>query len=285
MTPRVGLRLISCEQVPLERFGPATQAAMTRASTRSASRSPGRRRRTPGVHEPSRCPCSTDRGSLACRRRPRGSFRSTITAPSRASPHARSRRRDRLPGQARRRGVRAGRRRRRRAGRARGRRDRADPVAAGHARAPPRSLARLAEVARELVSDLRLDQILDCLLDAARELTGARYAALGSLTSNAAGRRSSSPPAFHEGHQLTRLPVRARQTEPIAVDHGRQLLAHEEDVVLVRVDHGERSCKPPGAGREMLLADHQSPTTSFRPRRPLDRLDVPGSTHNAERPA
>jgi hypothetical protein len=31
MTPRVNLRLISCEHAPLERFGPATQAAMARA--------------------------------------------------------------------------------------------------------------------------------------------------------------------------------------------------------------------------------------------------------------
>jgi signal transduction histidine kinase len=40
---------------------------------------------------------------------------------------------------------------------------------------------RLAEIARELVSELRSDQILDHLLDAARELTGAQYAALGVL--------------------------------------------------------------------------------------------------------
>jgi signal transduction histidine kinase len=40
---------------------------------------------------------------------------------------------------------------------------------------------RLAEIARELVSELRSDQVLDLLLDAARELTGAQYAALGVL--------------------------------------------------------------------------------------------------------
>ncbi|WP_035125909.1 GAF domain-containing sensor histidine kinase [Conexibacter woesei] len=40
---------------------------------------------------------------------------------------------------------------------------------------------RLAEIARELVSELRSDQVLDHLLDAARELTGAEYAALGVL--------------------------------------------------------------------------------------------------------
>jgi signal transduction histidine kinase len=40
---------------------------------------------------------------------------------------------------------------------------------------------RLAEIARELVSELRSDQVLDHLLAAAQELTGARYAALGVL--------------------------------------------------------------------------------------------------------
>jgi len=42
-------------------------------------------------------------------------------------------------------------------------------------------LLRLTEVGRSLVSELRLEQILDRLLDVARELTGARFAALGVL--------------------------------------------------------------------------------------------------------
>jgi signal transduction histidine kinase len=42
-------------------------------------------------------------------------------------------------------------------------------------------LDRLAAVARQLVSQLDLDQILEHLLETARELTGARYAALGIL--------------------------------------------------------------------------------------------------------
>ncbi|WCB96421.1 Oxygen sensor histidine kinase response regulator DosT [Baekduia alba] len=42
-------------------------------------------------------------------------------------------------------------------------------------------IQRLAVIARELVSELRTDEVLDHLLATARELTGARYAALGVL--------------------------------------------------------------------------------------------------------
>ena len=42
-------------------------------------------------------------------------------------------------------------------------------------------LRRLIQVGRALVSDLDLESVLERVLDAARELTGARYAALGVL--------------------------------------------------------------------------------------------------------
>src|SRR3954451_7508431 len=42
-------------------------------------------------------------------------------------------------------------------------------------------LARLIEVGRGLLSELDLDVVLDRVLETARELTGARYAALGIL--------------------------------------------------------------------------------------------------------
>ncbi len=45
----------------------------------------------------------------------------------------------------------------------------------------PARLRRLIEVGRGLLSELRLEQVLDILLDTARELTGARYAAIGIL--------------------------------------------------------------------------------------------------------
>jgi signal transduction histidine kinase len=45
----------------------------------------------------------------------------------------------------------------------------------------PERLRRLIDVGRSLVSELRVEQVLDRLLDVARELTGARYAALGIL--------------------------------------------------------------------------------------------------------
>ena len=48
---------------------------------------------------------------------------------------------------------------------------------------PPRSCgcAQLLDVGRSLVSELDLHVVLDRVLDTARELTGARYAALGVL--------------------------------------------------------------------------------------------------------
>jgi signal transduction histidine kinase len=56
-------------------------------------------------------------------------------------------------------------------------------VAAVHAieELEPERLRRLIDVGRSLVSELRLEQVLDRLLDVARELTGARYAAMGVL--------------------------------------------------------------------------------------------------------
>ena len=42
-------------------------------------------------------------------------------------------------------------------------------------------LRRLLEVGRSLVSELDLEVVLDRVLEVARELTGARYAALGIL--------------------------------------------------------------------------------------------------------
>ena len=44
-----------------------------------------------------------------------------------------------------------------------------------------RRLSRLLEVGRSLVSELELDVVLERVLEAARELTGARYAAVGVL--------------------------------------------------------------------------------------------------------
>ena len=46
----------------------------------------------------------------------------------------------------------------------------------------PARLQRLLEVGRGLLSELQLDAILDRLLETARDLTGARYAAIGILT-------------------------------------------------------------------------------------------------------
>jgi signal transduction histidine kinase len=45
----------------------------------------------------------------------------------------------------------------------------------------PQRLLRLIEVGRSLLSELRLEVVLDRVLETARELTGARYAALGIL--------------------------------------------------------------------------------------------------------
>jgi two-component system, NarL family, sensor histidine kinase DevS len=48
-------------------------------------------------------------------------------------------------------------------------------------------LRRLLEVGRSLVSDLDLESVLQAVLDAARDLTGARYAALGVLNDSGDG--------------------------------------------------------------------------------------------------
>src|SRR5687768_11919081 len=45
----------------------------------------------------------------------------------------------------------------------------------------PQRLERLLEVGRSLVSQLELDALLERILEVARELTGARYAAVGVL--------------------------------------------------------------------------------------------------------
>ena len=57
-----------------------------------------------------------------------------------------------------------------------------DPTQAGRLR--PEQLARLLDVGRSLVSELDLEVVLRHVLDAARELTGAEYAALGILDSD-----------------------------------------------------------------------------------------------------
>src|SRR5689334_1552328 len=48
-------------------------------------------------------------------------------------------------------------------------------------------LQRLLAVGRGLISELRVEQVLDRLLDTARDLTGARYAALGILDESRTG--------------------------------------------------------------------------------------------------
>ncbi|MBJ7328332.1 MAG: GAF domain-containing sensor histidine kinase [Solirubrobacteraceae bacterium] len=55
------------------------------------------------------------------------------------------------------------------------------PDRAALASLDPARLERLVEAGRDLVSELRVEQVLDRLLDVARELTGARYAAMGVL--------------------------------------------------------------------------------------------------------
>ena len=55
--------------------------------------------------------------------------------------------------------------------------------------------ARLLEAGRSLVAELDLEVVLERLLETARELTGARYAAIGVLDARAARRSSASSPA------------------------------------------------------------------------------------------
>jgi signal transduction histidine kinase len=52
---------------------------------------------------------------------------------------------------------------------------------------PEQRLERLIEVGRALVAELDLEAVLDRVLDAAQELTGARYAALGALNRERTG--------------------------------------------------------------------------------------------------
>ena len=54
-----------------------------------------------------------------------------------------------------------------------------------HPRLGEERLERLLDVGRSLVEDLDLELVLKRVLEAARELTGARYAALGILDSAA----------------------------------------------------------------------------------------------------
>jgi hypothetical protein len=55
-------------------------------------------------------------------------------------------------------------------------------------------LRRLLSAGRSLVADLDLESVLDRVLQIAREVTGACYAALGSSTSAAPSSSGSSPP-------------------------------------------------------------------------------------------
>ena len=52
-------------------------------------------------------------------------------------------------------------------------------------------IRRLLEVGRALVTELDLGVVLDRVLETAREITGARYAALGVLNDGAPSSRSS----------------------------------------------------------------------------------------------
>ncbi|HSI79766.1 MAG TPA: GAF domain-containing protein [Solirubrobacterales bacterium] len=63
----------------------------------------------------------------------------------------------------------------------------AEEDGAAHGGLGERRLTRLLDVGRALVSELDLDAVLNRVLDAARDVTGARYAALGILDGRRAG--------------------------------------------------------------------------------------------------
>jgi signal transduction histidine kinase len=87
---------------------------------------------------------------------------------------------------------------------------------------------RLAEVARELVSELRSEQVLDQLLDAARELTGARYAALGVLDDTRDGLSEFLTKGMsEERRRLIGDPPRGRGVLGLLIEDPRPLRLHD----------------------------------------------------------
>jgi signal transduction histidine kinase len=92
-------------------------------------------------------------------------------------------------------------------------------------------LDRLAAFARELVSELDLDQILEHLLQTARELTGARFAALGILDADRDGLAQFVANGLdEERRQIIGDPPRGRGVLGVLIDDPRPLrLRHVND--------------------------------------------------------
>ena len=89
-------------------------------------------------------------------------------------------------------------------------------------------LDRLAAVARELVSELDLDQVLEHLLQTARELTGARFAALGVLDAERDGlARFISSGIDEERRRIIGDPPRGRGVLGVLIDDPRPLRLHD----------------------------------------------------------
>ena len=89
-------------------------------------------------------------------------------------------------------------------------------------------LDRLAAVARELVSELDLDQVLEHLLQTARELTGARFAALGVLDADRDGlARFISSGIDEERRRIIGDPPRGRGVLGVLIDDPRPLRLHD----------------------------------------------------------
>jgi signal transduction histidine kinase len=87
---------------------------------------------------------------------------------------------------------------------------------------------RLADVARDLVSELRSGQVLDQLLDAARELTGARYAALGVLDEHRDGlKQFITKGVSEEQRRLIGDPPRGRGVLGLLIEDPRPLRLHD----------------------------------------------------------
>ena len=83
-------------------------------------------------------------------------------------------------------------------------------------------LERLLEVGRSIVSELDLDTLLEHILEVARELTGARYAAVGVLDD----RRARLARFITSG-------IDAISVTPDAVDRTRRLVAAAEQRLLL----------------------------------------------------
>jgi signal transduction histidine kinase len=89
-------------------------------------------------------------------------------------------------------------------------------------------LDRLAAVARELVSELDLDQVLEHLLQTARELTGARFAALGVLDADRDGlARFIASGIDEERRRIIGDPPRGRGVLGVLIDDPRPLRLHD----------------------------------------------------------